>query len=64
MCSESLISLQLEIKFEDNEGVEHCEVIDVPVQSNFKVNLYIHNCGKMTGKLEIKGGRNVSVAVE
>jgi len=46
LCSESLIYLQLEINFEDNEGVEHCEVIDVPVQSNFKVNLYIHNCGK------------------
>lgn len=29
------------MKYEDIEGVEHCEVIDVPVQNNFKVHTYI-----------------------
>jgi len=34
----------MEVKYEDLEGVEHCDVIDVPIANNTKVNYLDIHC--------------------
>ena len=29
----------MEVKYEDLEGVEHCDIVDVPIANNLKVHL-------------------------